>query len=1168
MTFNSGEDIRERPEDIRERPEDNQERLVDTGKDQILDTWVSTPRVDFASATSSQKEKCPLGPPKGGENEGSTGDQTVTTRTAQRNTNIAQTYLCCCGKGFTTERGMKVHRTKKGCLRAKTPSHLRTDPSDKSSGVLCQESHHSAENASDGRDRTSLIASQERRPRLNLPQAAHKEEWRKLDEHLARKLLEVLASEVTLDDTMQKFSDTIYYHCAEQFGTKEQKASDPHPKKSRRQRKMEAIRNRKNQVRRQFKRAPPSEKPALKALWEELKKEHSALRKAEWVRKKKSLQRKSQQKFFKDPFGFSKTLFEQPRSGTLEANQEDLEDHLRKTYANGSKAPLLEMPGLVWPTRPGIRFNTRGPSLLEVSDVIDKARSKSAPGPNGVPFIVYKRCPETTKALVRVLRAAWRKRSVCQEWRRAEGIYIPKEQDSKTISQFRPISLLNVEGKIFFAVMAKRLTAYLTRNGFIDTSVQKGGMPGMPGCLEHAAMIWEAIQRAKKEKLNLHVIWLDLANAYGSVPHQVIWLALNMYHVPDPMIQLLQNYFEDFQMRFTTKHYTTTWIPLEVGIAMGCTVSPILFVLVMQVILRSAEAHCSGANLGGGLHMPPLKAFMDDTTILASQEDEARKILLQLQQVIEWARMKFKPQKSRSLSLQKGRVKPEVSFSIAGEPIPTVSQQPVKSLGRLYDASLKDTGRARETRVTTKAGLEKIDKCSLQGKYKVWIFQHVFLPKLLWLLLIYDICTSKVERLEAMTSKFLRRWLGVPPSFSNVGLYGRANKLALPIKSITEEFKVGKARLLMMFQTSEDTLVRSTLPTIRTGRKWTAQGAVDAATESLMLKEVLGHSQTCRQGLGYGTKTIFWSKAGNRGKRDLVSQEVRAAEEAKRTATAVQQAQQGQWMSWGAAEQRKLSWKEIWHMAPMRLAFIIRATYDLLPTNANLARWGKTSDTSCPLCGLKQTLNHVLAACSVALSLGRYTWRHNQVLHHLAQAAEEAIGLANAATKEAGPTQQKGFVRAGESGGASQGRMAPTSILAAAQDWRLATDLKGRGWYPPEIRETGQRPDIVLYSAATKRMICLELTVPMEDRMEEWHQVKLAKYEPLANQLRSQGIRTTILAVEVGARGFTSHTIHSTCRQLGLSSRQCMMAAGLMSEAAERASVWIWMRRNTRDHRA
>ena len=98
---------------------------------------------------------------------------------------------------------------------------------------------------------------------------------------------------------------------------------------------------------------------------------------------------------------------------------------------------------------------------------------------------------------------------------RTRTLPVTKGQNSTEINQSRPISLLNVEGKTFFSVMASRLTKYLTENGYIDTSVQKGGITGVLGCLEHAAMIWEAIKRDKSEKLNLDVVWLDLANAYG-----------------------------------------------------------------------------------------------------------------------------------------------------------------------------------------------------------------------------------------------------------------------------------------------------------------------------------------------------------------------------------------------------------------------------------------------------------------------------------------------------------------------------------------------------------------------------------------------------------------------------------------------------------------------------
>ena len=102
----------------------------------------------------------------------------------------------------------------------------------------------------------------------------------------------------------------------------------------------------------------------------------------------------------------------------------------------------------------------------------------------------------------------------------ADGVYIPKEQNSKDINRFRPISLLNVEEKIFFTVVASRLTKYLLTNG------QKGGIPGIAGCLEHGNMIWEAIQKATANKKDLDVIWLDLANAYGLIPNQMIHLSL------------------------------------------------------------------------------------------------------------------------------------------------------------------------------------------------------------------------------------------------------------------------------------------------------------------------------------------------------------------------------------------------------------------------------------------------------------------------------------------------------------------------------------------------------------------------------------------------------------------------------------------------------------------
>ncbi|GFO06374.1 reverse transcriptase [Plakobranchus ocellatus] len=219
----------------------------------------------------------------------------------------------------------------------------------------------------------------------------------------------------------------------------------------------------------------------------------------------------------------------------------------------------------------------------------------------------------------------------------------------------------------------------------------------------------------------------------------MIQLALRMYHVPEVIQVMLDDYFSGLRMRFSTNDYTTNWINLEVGIAMGCTISPILFVTAMEVILKAAEGSGGPANLGGGCSMPPLKALMDVTTVICSKEDETRWMLTRLDVLMSWCRMEFKPKKSRSLSIRKGKVDKATTFTVVEQQIPTVSQEPVKSLGRWYDSSMKDIRRGAETLELASESLLAINKC----------LQFMLITKLLWPLLVYDICSTTVEAIEA-----------------------------------------------------------------------------------------------------------------------------------------------------------------------------------------------------------------------------------------------------------------------------------------------------------------------------------------------------------------------------------------------------------------------------------
>ncbi|KAK0135815.1 hypothetical protein N1851_028312 [Merluccius polli] len=224
---------------------------------------------------------------------------------------------------------------------------------------------------------------------------------------------------------------------------------------------------------------------------------------------------------------------------------------------------------------------------------------------------------------------------------------------------------------------------------------------------------------------------------------------------------------------------------------------------------------------------------MDDLTVTTESVPGGRWIQTGLEKLMGWARMSFKPTKSRSLVLKKGRVTDKFCFSIAGTPIPTISEKRIKSLGKFFDSSLRDTASIKSTCDELEGWLKDVDKSGLPGIFKAWIYQHGILPRVLWPLLLYEFPITTITDQERRVSRYLRRWLELPRSLSDIALYGNTCKLTLPLKSIEEEFKVLQAREVLQLHESSDPKVSGAGVAVKTGRKWRAEAAVEQAESRL-----------------------------------------------------------------------------------------------------------------------------------------------------------------------------------------------------------------------------------------------------------------------------------------------------------------------------------------------
>ena len=396
--------------------------------------------------------------------------------------------------------------------------------------------------------------------------------------------------------------------------------------------------------------------------------------------------------------------------------------------------------------------------------------------------------------------------------------------------------------------------------------------------------------------------------------------------------------------------------------------------------------------------------------------------------------------------------------------------------------------------------------------------QHLLIPRIQWSLLIYEVPISVAVRLEQKTSSFIRKWLNLHHSTTNICFYSSSSPCPLPIKSLTSIFKSCKISGLLLLRDSKDPLVSGNKPNLKSG-SWNANGAVRSAESELNFRKLRGPTQFGRAGIGTTSHTPIPNDKHFHEYRKLISKTSKEIDEESQLARALQLQVQCQWTRWDNYVKNDLSWTFVLDTPPNLLSFCLASTYDVLPSPSNLKRWRICAEASCFLCGKEVcTSSHVLGACQISLSQGRFTFRHNSVLNSLVDALN--IFIKELPKLPVKCINKVSFVKAGVC--KTRTKSKPTGILHLSNDWKVVADLSDGYMFPGHIAVSALRPAIVIYSNTLKRVIIVELTCPCEENMESWHSTKLLKYSGLASVISCNGWYCDLFTIEVGARGYCS----------------------------------------------
>ncbi|XP_023232440.1 uncharacterized protein LOC111632276 [Centruroides sculpturatus] len=396
-------------------------------------------------------------------------------------------------------------------------------------------------------------------------------------------------------------------------------------------------------------------------------------------------------------------------------------------------------------------------SPAEVSTRLQRSHN-TAPGPDGLRYHHWLRTYPKGIILCSAFNAALRLLHIPSNWRHSNTILIHKRGDQHQIDNWRPIALSNTFGKTFSACLASRFLSWCTTNN-IFSGAQKGFLRH-EGCFDHSFLLQAIIQIARRTRSNCHIAWLDLANAFGSVPHDTILACLHWCGLHPDSVNVIRELLKDNFTSIRAHDGLTESIPINSGVRQGCPLSPLLFNVVVETAIRSITELHHGYKLHG--EEINILAYADDLVLISSTPDGLQQQLDRLTDWAKWAGLNFKPGKCATLSvLGEKHTSSDDTFTLDGQQLPNLQRdESYTYLGIPTGFSNKHTNDSVISNLIE--DISKLDRAKLAPWQKFDALNTILLPKLTFHLLLGTNPKKRLYDFDRHIKKCAKRWLNLP----------------------------------------------------------------------------------------------------------------------------------------------------------------------------------------------------------------------------------------------------------------------------------------------------------------------------------------------------------------------------------------------------------------------
>ena len=401
-----------------------------------------------------------------------------------------------------------------------------------------------------------------------------------------------------------------------------------------------------------------------------------------------------------------------------------------------------------------------GPSILksEIRWALQKMRAGKAAGPDGVYTEMLKALGEDgIEVLWNVTNAVYETGKFPKEMLKSIFVTLPKIPGTLDCSSHRTISLMSHILKIILKVVLQRIRRQLLPE---IPQHQFGFMPDR-GTRNAIFVLRMLAERTIQHQQDLYLVFIDYQKAFDKVRHAELFKMLSAIKVDDKDMRIIRSVYRDQLAAVRLQEGTTNWFPIKRGVRQGCVMSPDLFNLYSETILRQLENRPEGLSING-IMINNLR-YADDTVLLASSNEDLQSLYNAVVKSSEELGLHVNSKKTKAMVISKSEVIPDCHLLHGNATIEQVSS--FNYLGALISSDARCKNEIKRRIGISKDAFWKLRQVLLDHKLAVKLKVRL-MKAYVWSTLLYGCeswtLTAETQRnLEAVEMWYYRRMLRI-----------------------------------------------------------------------------------------------------------------------------------------------------------------------------------------------------------------------------------------------------------------------------------------------------------------------------------------------------------------------------------------------------------------------